>query len=75
MYYLRTKGVLSVDGWRRLLDCVQRCLLDVGATRHMPRLSADAHVEGGGSGTDHTPSSETSGDSYEDYTFHNEVRE
>ena len=46
--YVRAKGVETTQGFRRLMNCVQRCVLDVPWTRPMMHplpLSDDAVVE------------------------------
>lgn len=75
IYYVRSKSVETAQGWRLLLNCVQRCVLDVEWSHTMPRLHVATDTHDGD--TNHTPDPTTGsldkGDTYKDYTFHNEV--
>ena len=77
IYYVRSKGVETGRGWQLLLDCVQRCVLDVGCTKVMPRLPSGAISSQGAEGS--PARSVVMGrqgeerTECEDYTFHNEA--
>lgn len=74
VYYVRSRSVTTVQGWSMLLDCVQRCVMDVEWSHSMPC----PHVDTGGADCTNSTSSPMASctddrDTYEDYTFHNEV--
>ena len=69
IYYVRSKGVKSAQGFRKLRDCVQRCVLDVTWKHPMPRPQQQAVEAGSGASSHQSPAEKL----FEDYTFHNEV--
>lgn len=70
IHYLRRQGVSTAEAFRRLISCVQRCMVDVQWTYSFPTLT---NTNPSSTELDSNTSAKRETETYEDYSFHNEV--